>query len=58
MQNSSAKMSLETFCAVLDKLKSEGYRRISLFSWTEPFLNRTLQDYVLEVKKRERRARF
>jgi len=52
MQNSSAKMSLEKFCAVLDKAKSEGYRRIGLYSWTEPFLNRTLQDYVLEVKKR------
>ena len=53
MQNSSAKMSLEKFCAVLDKAKSEGYRQIGLYSWTEPFLNRTLQDYVLEVKKRD-----
>jgi wyosine [tRNA(Phe)-imidazoG37] synthetase (radical SAM superfamily) len=53
MENSSAKMSLEKFCAVLDKAKSEGYRRIGLYSWTEPFLNRTLQDYVLEVKKRD-----
>jgi wyosine [tRNA(Phe)-imidazoG37] synthetase (radical SAM superfamily) len=53
MQNSSAKMSLEKFCAILDKAKSEGYRGIGLYSWTEPFLNRTLQDYVLEVKKRD-----
>jgi radical SAM family protein len=53
MQNSSAKMSLEKFCAVLDRAKSEGYRAIGLYSWTEPFLNRTLQDYVLEVKKRD-----
>jgi hypothetical protein len=53
MRNSSAKMSIEKFCAVLDKAKSEGYRRIGLYSWTEPFLNPTLQDYVLEVKKRD-----
>jgi MoaA/NifB/PqqE/SkfB family radical SAM enzyme len=53
MPNTSAKMSLETFRAVLDKLKSEGYGRVGLFSWTEPFLARDLQDYVAEVKRRD-----
>jgi hypothetical protein len=52
LRNSAAKMPLDIFRAVLDKLKCEGYRRIGLFSWTEPFLARDLQDYVAEVKKR------
>jgi len=53
LENSSGKMPLDKFSAVLDKLKSEGYRRVGLFNWTEPFLNRTLEDYVAEVKSRE-----
>jgi pyruvate-formate lyase-activating enzyme len=51
MPNTSAKMNLETFRAVVGKIKREGYGRIGLFSWTEPFLVRDLQDYVAEVKK-------
>jgi hypothetical protein len=53
MQNTNAKMPVEVFRVIIDKLKSEGYRRIGLFNWTEPFLARNLQDYVAEVKKRD-----
>jgi hypothetical protein len=53
LENSSAKMSLEQFKEIANKLKVEGYNKIGLFNWTEPFLNRTLQDYVAEVKKHD-----
>jgi pyruvate-formate lyase-activating enzyme len=52
MENSPSKISLDKFAAVIDKFKAEGYKRVGLYSWTEPFLARNLQDYVAEVKKR------
>jgi|GEM_PF-3421200 len=49
IENSSRKMGLDQFRLILSKLKDEGYPAIGLYSWTEPFLNRTLQDYVSEI---------
>jgi len=51
MLNSSRKMSIDLFEQIIAKLKFEGYRRIGLFNFTEPFLNRTLQDYVAKVNQ-------
>jgi MoaA/NifB/PqqE/SkfB family radical SAM enzyme len=51
MENSARKMSLEQFGQIIAKLKSEGYPLIGLFNWTEPFLNRTLQEYILIVNQ-------
>jgi molybdenum cofactor biosynthesis enzyme MoaA len=51
MENSSGKMSLEELEKIIVKLKSEGHSRIGLFNWTEPFLNRTLQQYITKVNQ-------
>ena len=51
LENSSNKMSLGTFAAVVKRLKDEGYRRIGLYDWTEPFLNRNIADYVGAAKR-------
>ena len=50
MKNTSKKMSLDLFKQIVAKVKSESYQRIGLYSWTEPFLNLTLHDYVQIVK--------
>jgi hypothetical protein len=50
MKNSGRKMSLELFEQVVHKVRAENYFGIGLFDWTEPFLNRTLEDYVATVK--------
>src|SRR6266568_333939 len=51
MQNSPRKMSLDTFAAVVARLREQGFPRIALFNWTEPFLNRNIEDYVAIAKK-------
>jgi MoaA/NifB/PqqE/SkfB family radical SAM enzyme len=51
MQNSSRKMSLDTFAAVVARLRKQGFHRLGLFNWTEPFLNRNIEDYVATAKK-------
>ena len=51
LENSSNKMSLSTFAAVVRRLKDQGYRRIGLYDWTEPFLNRNIGDYVGAAKR-------
>jgi len=51
MQNSARKMSLDTFAAVVARLREQGFRKIGLFNWTEPFLNRNIEDYVAAAKK-------
>jgi MoaA/NifB/PqqE/SkfB family radical SAM enzyme len=33
------------------RLKEQGFRRIGLFDWTEPFLNRNIEDYVRIAKR-------
>jgi MoaA/NifB/PqqE/SkfB family radical SAM enzyme len=44
-------MPLSLFEQIIAKLKDEGYNRVDLFNWTEPFLNRTLHDYVAAVRR-------
>jgi hypothetical protein len=51
MPNTGQKMDIGTFALVVRKLKDEGYARIGLLSWTEPFLNRSLQDFVALIRK-------
>jgi hypothetical protein len=43
-------MSVEKFELVVKKLKAEGYNKIGVFNWTEPFLNRTLEHYVALIR--------
>jgi hypothetical protein len=50
MENSANKMDLDTFAAVAARLRQQGFRRVGLLNWTEPFLNRNLQDYVATAK--------
>lgn len=53
MPNTSAHMPLDQFRRIVDKLKDEGYPAVGLFNWTEPFLNKRLQDYIAAVKARD-----
>lgn len=39
------------FEAIAAQLGQQGYRRIGLLNWTEPFLNRDIHDYVLTAKR-------
>jgi MoaA/NifB/PqqE/SkfB family radical SAM enzyme len=48
--NSPKRMPLSKFDDIVAKLKSEGFKWVGLYNWTEPFLNRNLQDYVAVVK--------
>ena len=48
--NSGKKMPLTKFSDIVGKLKSEGFKRIGLFNWTEPLLNRNLNEYVAVIK--------
>lgn len=50
MRNTSSKMPMDLFEKVVAKVKSENYSRVGLYSWTEPFLNQTLHDYIRVVK--------
>jgi MoaA/NifB/PqqE/SkfB family radical SAM enzyme len=50
MENSANKMDLDTFAAVVTRLREQGFRRVGLLNWTEPFLNRNLEDYVAKAK--------
>jgi molybdenum cofactor biosynthesis enzyme MoaA len=50
MENSANKMDLNTFAAVVTRLREQGFSRVGLLNWTEPFLNRNLQDYVATAK--------
>ena len=51
LQNSGRKMPLDIFEQIIAKLKDEGYSRVDLFNWTDPFLNRTLKEYVAAVRR-------
>jgi MoaA/NifB/PqqE/SkfB family radical SAM enzyme len=46
LENTTRKMDMATFAAIVARLKEQGFRRIGLFNWTEPFLNRTIEEYV------------
>lgn len=48
--NSGSRLSLDKFQAIVRKVASEGYKRIGLFNWTEPFLNPDLALYMEAIK--------
>ena len=50
LANSSRKMPIDVFSAIVLRLHEQGYRRIGLYNWTEPFLNREIQKYVATAK--------
>jgi Radical SAM superfamily len=52
MENTTDQMDLEMFERVLARLRQQGFRKIGFFSWTEPFLNQTLEEYVARAKAR------
>lgn len=49
MKNTSGKAPLDLFKSLAEKAKSEGYEGIGIYSWSEPFLNLTLHEYVQAV---------
>jgi MoaA/NifB/PqqE/SkfB family radical SAM enzyme len=51
MENTSARMDLATFAAITARLKDQGFDRIGLLNWTEPFLNRDLHHYIATAKR-------
>ena len=46
LENTGQRMDLELFGLIVDRLRQQGFKRIGLFNWTEPFLNRTIESYV------------
>jgi MoaA/NifB/PqqE/SkfB family radical SAM enzyme len=50
LENSNKKMPIDLFNNIIEKCARQGTRRIGLFNWTEPFLNRDLQSYIKIVK--------
>jgi MoaA/NifB/PqqE/SkfB family radical SAM enzyme len=51
LQNSAGRMDLETFAAIVARLREQDFSRIGLFNWTEPFLNREIHKYVAAAKQ-------
>jgi len=51
MANSAKTLPLDKFDGIAKKAWSEGYSQIGLFSWTEPFINPKLHEYIAIVKK-------
>src|SRR5579862_8222533 len=51
LENTARKMDMEMFEAIAVRLRQQGYRRIGLLNWTEPFLNRDIHDYVSAAKR-------
>ena len=50
-KNTSATMPLSKFREIVSKLRAEGYTNVALINWTEPFLCKTLHEYVPVVKQ-------
>jgi hypothetical protein len=46
MPNTARVMDIALFRAILDRLHEQGYANVALYSWTEPFLNPRLHEYV------------
>jgi MoaA/NifB/PqqE/SkfB family radical SAM enzyme len=51
MSNSGKALPLDRFSRIAAKARDEGYGQIGLFSWTEPFINPRLFQYVAIVKE-------
>jgi MoaA/NifB/PqqE/SkfB family radical SAM enzyme len=50
LPNTPTEMTLDMLSRILDKLRTEGYGGVEFGNWTEPFLDRALQDHVARVK--------
>ncbi len=50
MPNSPVRLPLDTFGLIVGKAAAEGYKRVGLFNWTEPFLNPALASYMQLIK--------
>lgn len=50
MVNSGTRLPVDRFQEIVRKAASEGYKRIGLFNWTEPFLNPDLARYMAAIK--------
>lgn len=50
MKSSSDKMSLELFEKIIEKAKSEGFKYVGLFNWTEPLLHPELDKFIKHAK--------
>jgi len=46
IKNTNGLMSLEQFAQVCENIKQNGFKNIALYNWTEPFLNRSLENYI------------
>jgi hypothetical protein len=50
-KNTSSTMPLSRFREIVNKLREEGFPNVALTNWTEPFLCKTLHEYVPVVKE-------
>jgi MoaA/NifB/PqqE/SkfB family radical SAM enzyme len=52
-KNTNQTMPLDTFREIVARLKQESYSHIGFYNWTEPFLFRSLHEYVSIVKENQ-----
>jgi hypothetical protein len=50
LANTTERMDLGLFDRIVGRLREQGFRRVGLFNWTEPFLNPSLEAYVARAK--------
>src|SRR5262249_44037038 len=50
LPNTTNKMDIGIFARIVARLRHQGFHRIGLFDWTEPFLNRDIDEYVATAK--------
>jgi hypothetical protein len=51
MPNTSNRIDLDKFTAIVIKLADEGYKRVGAFNWTEPFVNPDLHKCMQIIKE-------
>jgi organic radical activating enzyme len=49
--NNGNRIDLDTFAAIVAKIADEGYKRIGVFNWTEPFVNPDLDKCMQIIKE-------
>jgi MoaA/NifB/PqqE/SkfB family radical SAM enzyme len=50
MENSARVMPIDMFATIVARLRQDGFGKIGLYNWTEPFLNRRLHEFVAIAK--------